>query len=182
MGRSWPSSFSITPAKGDYGGCADGSVGYFEPLEVQRAKHAMSERSGDRRSWVQIYHLHMVLCYRPLYCVSYPPCWKKSPTLPLYFLLTKIYFVSIPSANKQIKYGTHATFNNTTNIGFFYHKISWSLLGVTCYVQAKNTFTKCKHLNHGALYTWSGHWFYLTSNLYLWSGFLVWRQGAYSTP
>ena len=35
-------------------------------------------------------------------------------------------------------------------LGFFYHKISWSLLGhvgVTCYVQAKNTFTKCKHLN-----------------------------------
>ena len=33
---------SLVP--GDYGWCTDGSVGYFEPLEVSRAKHATSER------------------------------------------------------------------------------------------------------------------------------------------
>lgn len=116
--------------------------GTYMPQTRKKAKCVAAEGTCTKISCFT----HMILCYCPLYCVSYPPCCKKSPTLPLYFLLTKIYFVSIPSANKQIKYGTHATFNNMTTL-IFYHEISWSLLGVTCYVQAKYLHKLCRHSN-----------------------------------
>ena len=68
VGRSWPSSFSITPVKGDYGGCADGSV--LSILNHLRCRGLGMLSPGDwvSRSWGQFSHLCMVLCYCPPYC------------------------------------------------------------------------------------------------------------------
>ena len=51
---------------------------------------------GWCRSWCSFSHPSMVLCYRPPYCAL--PSLFKIPILLFSFLLTKIYFVTFPSA------------------------------------------------------------------------------------
>ena len=72
MGRSWPRSFSITPC-GDFGGGTGGSVGYFDPLEVLRAKHAVPRILSYNRTWWQIYRLNTVTCNVPGRVLLVPP-------------------------------------------------------------------------------------------------------------